>query len=278
MNNRKILNKDFLKDPLKEIESTKIKGLIYKYPGRVMILLTLKCISDCSFCTRKWFINKDKNELSEIDIKKIIDFISENKEINEIIISGGDPLLEYKKLRYLLKIIESLDQIKVLRIHTKLPISRPELITKDILKLFKNQKKTLYLSLHINHLNELNEKVINIIQKIRKTGVILYSQSIFIKGLNDSTNTLKDLFTKLIELGVKPYYIYHCDKVASLEKFVVPLDKEIKIMTELRKVVSGLAYPTHVVDTVNGKIPIPSGFWDFDKDKLHDYNGKLINI
>jgi len=278
MNNRKKIGKDFKKDPLKEIESTKIKGVVYKYPGRVVILLTLKCVSDCSFCVRRWFINKEESELSEMDINNIVDFISKNKEIKEMVISGGDPLLEYKKLKFFLKKIEKLDQIKVLRIHTKLPISKPELINKDILKLFKKQKKTLYVSLHINHINELNKKAVNIIKKIRETGVILYSQSVFIKGLNDSVDILNDLFTKLIELGIKPYYIYHCDKVKGLKKFIVPLDEEIRIMTELRKKVSGLAYPIHVMDTINGKIPVPSDFWDFDKTKFRDFDDNLVNI
>lgn len=278
MNNINILNKDFLEDPLKEKASTKIKGLVYKYPGRAMILLTLKCVSKCHFCTRGWFINKEENELSKTDIKNIVNFIAEHKEIVEVIISGGDPLLEPKKLDFLLNLLEKLEQIKVLRIHTKLPISNPGMINNNILKIFKKQKKILYISLHINNINELTEDTVEVIEKIRKTGVILYSQSVFIKGLNDSVDTLKKLFTKLIELGVKPYYIYHCDEVRGLDNFIVPIEKEITIMTNLRKLISGLAYPIHVVDSINGKIPIPLNFWDFNKESFKDFKGKKVNI
>lgn len=278
MNNKDTLNKNFIKDPLKEIASTKIRGLVYKYSGRVMVLLTLKCVSKCSFCTRKWFINRKENELSKIDIKNIVDFIMRHKEVNEVIISGGDPLLEPKKLDFLLNLLNKLEQIKILRIHTKLPISNPELIDNIILKIFKKQKKILYVSLHINDISELTDDTIEVVGKIRKTGVILYSQSVFIKGLNDSVDILKKLFTKLIELGVRPYYIYHCDKVRGLKDFIVPIEKEIKIMTDLRKSISGLAYPIHVIDSVNGKIPIPSNFWDFNKKSFIDFKGERVDI
>lgn len=278
MNNINVLNKDFAKDPLKEIDSTKIKGLVYKYSGRVLILLTLKCVGNCNFCTRKWSINREENELSKIEIKNIINFIVKNKEISEVIISGGDPLLEYKKLDFLLNLLNKLEQIKVLRIHTKLPISNPKMINDNILKIFKKQRKILYVSLHINNISELNKENINVIEKIRKTGVILYSQSVFIKDLNDSVGILKDLFTRLIELGIKPYYIYHCDKVKGAERLVVSIEKEIKIMTELRKIISGLAYPIHVIDSVNGKILLPLDFWDFNKKSFIDFKGESVDI
>ncbi|MDO8424743.1 MAG: KamA family radical SAM protein [bacterium] len=267
-------------DPLLEDKFSPVKGLCYKYSRRVLIELTMDCASFCRFCTRRRKVSDiKKGILTKKDIKKIADFIKSNHKINEVIFSGGDPLTVPDLLAFALKKISLLPRIKIIRVHTRVPISDPGLLSKKVLRAISGIKRLpVYLSLHFEHPDELTTETIEAVRALRKTGAILLSQSVFLKGINDSCKTLERLFTKLTELGIRPYYIYHCDLVRGAEHFIVPLEKEIRIMTKLRKNLSGIAFPFHVIDSPNGsgKIPIPLNFWQFDKSYFKDFNEKPI--
>ena len=269
-------------DPLIEENYLKTKGLYHKYPKRVLILLTLVCASYCRFCTRKRRISEIKEaQLNKKDLQNIIDYLKKNSNINEVIFSGGDPLLSPNMLILAIKKISRLPQIKIIRIHTRVPISNPKLFKKEIIDFLGTIKKqTLYISLHFEHPAEITPPTVKIIKNLRKSGAILLSQSVFLKNINDDFATLAELFTKLSELGVRPYYIFHCDPVVGSEHFIVPLKKEVEIMTKLRKELSGIACPTFVIDTPNGsgKIPVPLGFWEFEEKSFADYNGKKVTV
>ena len=251
---------NFLEDPLMEQKFTKMKGLVYKYSGRVLIELNNICSVYCNFCTRKReTFKKEKWQLNDEEIENILDFLDKNTEIREVIISGGDPLMSPSLLINLLKKIEEKVNIKIIRIHTRMPITAPKKIDNNVFNFLKNFKKIVYMSIHCNLIEEITNESIDVFSKFRKVGVILYSQSVFLKGINDSVEKLENLFEKLLELGVKPYYIYRCDSVVGLENFIVPLEKEREIMTKLRERLSGLACPIYVIDGQNKK-----RFADFD--------------
>jgi len=267
-------------DPLMEEKFVKTKGLIYKYPKRVLIELNNICPIYCEFCTRKrkTFL-EEKWQLTKKELENILIFLEKNKEIREIVISGGDPLMSPEELIFLLKKLEESENIKIIRIHTRVPITAPQKIDSKIFDFLNNFKKVIYLSIHCDSVQELNNDSAKILEKFRKTGIILYSQTVFLKGINDSVEKLEELFEKLLELGVRPYYIYRCDPIIGAEKFTVPLEKEKEIMTELRKRISGLACPTYVIDTPmgSGKIPVPLNFWK-DKKSFLDFNNNLFEI
>jgi len=267
-------------DPLMEEKFVKTKGLIYKYPKRVLIELNNICPIYCEFCTRKrkTFL-EEKWQLTKKELENILIFLEKNKEIREVVISGGDPLMSPKELFFLLKKLEWLENIKIIRIHTRVPITAPKKIDDNVFDFLNDFKKVIYLSIHCDSVQELNNDNAKILEKFRKTGVILYSQTVFLKGINDSAEKLEELFEKLLELGVRPYYIYRCDPIIGAEKFTVPLEKEKEIMTELRKRISGLACPTYVIDTPmgSGKIPVPLNFWK-DKKSFLDFNNNLFEI
>lgn len=270
-------------DPLLEDKHKKVKGLIHKYQKRILIELTLNCASFCRFCTRRREVSEiSKGYISLQDIENMINYVKSRPEINEIIFSGGDPLTVPNLLITSLNKFSKLKQIKIIRVHTRAPMSDPKLLTKEVLDTLSKvaRQKSLYLNIHFEHPDELTAQTVKAIKNLRKTGIILLSQSVFLKGINDSYRVLKSLFSKLIELGVKPYYIYHNDLVKGVEHFIVPIEKEIKIMTKLRKNLSGLAFPMHIVDTPDGfgKIPIPSGFWKFDSSKFADFKNKDIKM
>jgi lysine 2,3-aminomutase len=270
-------------DPLLEDQFKPVKGLVHKYSTRVLIELTLNCASFCRFCTRRRRVSDiRKGKLSKKDIGKMIDYVKSRPKINEIIFSGGDPLVVPKLLIYSLNKFSKLKQIKILRVHTRVPVSDPRLLTKEILNALSEaqKKKTLYLSIHFEHPDELTPKTIKAVKALKNTGAILLSQSVFLKGINDSYKVLEELFTKLAELGIRPYYIYHCDLVKGAEHFICPIKKEIEIMTKLRKNISGIAFPFHAVDTPNGsgKIPLPLNFWKFECSSFSDFENKKIKM
>jgi len=268
-------------DPLLEDEHTKIRGLIYKYPGRVLILLTLTCASYCRFCTRRRCVSEiEKGNLTIADIDRMVEFLKKNKEIKEVILSGGDPLTVPPLLKYALKVFSALPQIKIIRIGTRAPVSNPKLVTDDLIRIIKKIPQPVYVGIHFEHPDELTKETIEACNKLRKAGAILYSQSVFLKGVNDSYEVLYELFSRLIEIGVKPYYLYRCDPVEGIAHFRVPFEKEVKIATRLRKNLSGLAWPTYVIDTPNGtgKIPVPLEFWEFNKKEFRDFLGKKQKV
>jgi lysine 2,3-aminomutase len=267
-------------DPLKEEEHSPVKGLIHRYPNRVLILLTLNCAAYCRFCFRRRIVSDiEKGVLNHIDLEKIVSYIKKHPKIKEVIISGGDPLTQPEILEKFLKKITSLKQIKVMRIGTRLMVSNPKQINSNILRILQLVKKQpLYLLLHFEHPDELTPETKKAIKKLRSTGAILLSQSVFLKGINDQVSVLEKLFEELTALGVRPYYILHNDEPLGTKHFTVDFKKEIKIMTELRQRLSGLACPMYVYDDPNGKckVSIPLDFdYSFMKSKSKNQNSKL---
>lgn len=264
-------------DPLLEEKFTKVRGLVHKYKNRALLLLTLNCAAYCRFCTRRRKVSDiQKGKMSKKDIDNIIAYLKKHKEIKEVIISGGDPLTSPKLFKYAFDKIRKLPQIKIIRIGTRLPVSDPDKITSDLIKAISKASQSVYIGVHFEHPAEITPKTISVCKKLRKTGAILYSQSVFLKGVNDDYETLYQLFSRLIEIGVKPYYIYRCDPTHGVEHFICDFGKEIEIMTKLRANLSGMAFPIHVIDVPNGagKIPVPLNFWKFDKKSFYDFWGK----
>lgn len=269
-------------DPLLEEEHTKVRGLVHKYENRVLILLTLNCAAYCRFCTRRRTVSEiKKGQLSDTDIDNMVKYISAHKQISEVIFSGGDPLTVPLLLKRALSRIAILPQIKIIRIGSRLPVSDPNKINKNLLDILKIVKKQpLYLMLHFEHPDEITKETILAVEKLRKIGALFFSQTVFLKGVNDSYEVLYDLFSRLVEIGIKPYYLYRCDPVKGAEHFIVPFKKEITIATELRKHLSGLSCPMYVIDTPDGsgKVPVPLDFWETKTDSFFDFDGKKITL
>lgn len=253
------------RDPLKEDRRMPVFGLIHKYPNRVLVLLTLNCAAYCRFCTRRRSVSDiAKGEIKIADLRQMAVYIKKHPKINEVILSGGDPLTVPEILIPALKIFGSLKQIKIIRIGTRLPVSLPSAVNSKLLEILKaSLKKPLYLLIHFEHLDELTKETRLALKKLRENGCILLSQTVFLKGINDNAGTLEKLFTELVSLGVKPYYIFHNDEPQGTKHFTVSFKKESQIMDTLRKRVGGLACPIYVLDTAKApyKIPLAYGSW-----------------
>lgn len=269
-------------DPLLEEKFTKTKGLVHKYPGRVLVTLTASCAAYCRFCTRRRMVGDvQRGKLGKKDVDKMVGYLISNPSVNEVILSGGDPLTVPDLLIYAINKIKRLSQVKIIRIHTRIPVSNPRGVTPEILRAIESvDRQPVYFSVHFEHPDELTRPTIAAIIALRRAGAILLSQSVFLKGVNDSFETLSRLFTELAQLGVRPYYLYRCDPVKGAEHFMVPIAREIEIMTKLRSALSGIAYPNYVIDSPNGsgKIPVPLDFWRFEKEEFKDFEGKKIKV
>jgi len=291
-------------DPLDEEEHEVAPGLVYKYRGvidkngtiltygRVLWMVTRICASYCRFCTRGREIlpitkNNSLNScqkplLSDSDIKKAILYLRNHKEINEVIISGGDPLITPKD--YLTKIINELtslqkkNQIQIIRIGTRLPIVNPCAIQQwhyDLIKTIVNP----YIMVHINHPTELTKETSLVWEQFRKQcNATIMSQTVLLKDINDNPQTLIDLFNLMVSKAIRPYYVYQCDPVPWAKRFIVPPEKVVKLWKQVRPRLSGLAATARLVIDVPhgyGKIPLPEGgAWKADYKIFRDFKKK----
>jgi lysine 2,3-aminomutase len=261
-----------------EAELTPHRGIIQKYAGRVVVLMTYSCAAHCRYCQRQDRVGRgfdEQGRLSQDAILSAVDWIGSHPDIREVILTGGDPLTYPSGLKLASERLAAVPNVQVLRIHTRFPLQYPSKLDFGMLRTLGQLSKPCFLGLHVDHPDELTGEVIEAIQKLRQCGLILRSQTVFLKGVNDSVETLENLFWSLYGLGVVPEYIYHCIPVAPATRFVMKLSDEVSIMSELRQRLSGGAYPHHVINIpgVFGKILLPTNAWDVDFGSIRDFDG-----
>ncbi len=261
-----------------EKQLTRTKGVVYKYPGRVIILLSYTCAANCRYCERQDRVGvglDEEGRLTDEELENAVQFVAEHNEISEVIFSGGDPLTHPHGLRLACQQMAKIPHVRILRVHTRLPLQLPAKVDYDLLAEIASLGPTFYLSLHVDHPDELTEDVEEGIRRLRKLGAILLCQSVFLKGINDDLEVLTQLFTRLAELGVRPYYLYHCHPIATTMRFVMSLDEEVMLMSRLRERLSGIACPQHIFEMrhTTGKLAVPSDHWNVDLSHVRDFVG-----
>lgn len=258
---------------------TRTKGLVYKYPGRAIVLLSYTCAANCRYCERQDRVGvglDQQGRLTDEEIDSAVAFVADHPEITEVIFSGGDPLTHPAGLERAWRAMAELPHVQILRIHTRYPLQMPEKVNLDLLERLSAQRPTPYLSLHIDHPDELTEETEAIIQRLRRMGYVLISQSVFLKGINDDIAVLERMFSRLAQLGVRPYYLYHCHPIATTMRFVMRLEDEIAIMSRLRERLSGVACPQHIFELrdATGKLVVPTDHWRTDLGVVTDFHGR----
>lgn len=265
-------------DPCGEEKDTPVPGLVHRYPDRVLLIVTDKCASYCRFCTRKRIVCEGEDIIIEKRLEQAISYIKKNKQIRDVLISGGDPLiLSDSKLEYILSSLREIPQIEILRIGTRIPITLPQRITENLLNIL-TKYNPLWMSLHINHPQELTAEVREVCNRLADKGIPLGSQTVLLRGINDSVETIKRLIQQLLTIRVRPYYLYQCDPVFGTEHFRTTISKGINIIKGLRGWTTGYAVPTYVIDAPGGggKIPIgPDYVVRYEKDSSGK-EGKII--
>lgn len=233
----------YVVDPLKEEEANPLPGLIHKYAGRVLVMLTGACAVNCRYCFRRHFPYAE-NTMNPQNWEAILDYLQQDPSLKEVILSGGDPLLAGNAVfKRILPPLEAISHIKTLRIHTRLPIVLPERIDEEFLEIMKATPLRKVMVLHSNHPNEIDKNVVNAVDKLRKAGFFMLNQSVLLKEVNDDAAILAALSERLFDAGVLPYYLHVLDKVAGGAHFDISTLKVSKVYKTLQNQISGYLLP-----------------------------------
>jgi lysine 2,3-aminomutase len=248
---------DGYEDPLQEDAMSPVPNITHRYPDRVLFLTTSQCGMYCRFCTRKRKVgNSDKISMRQLE--SAFKYLEEHKEIRDVIMSGGDPLmLTDTMLEKILKRLRSIPHIEIIRLGTKMPCVLPHRITPKLCEMLKKYHP-IYVNTHFNHPWEITPESTKACEMLANSGCPVQNQSVLMKGVNDDAEIMKELFTKLLKIRVKPYYLYMADETRGANHFRTSIDKGLEIMFKLRGNISGLAIPHFVIDAPGGggKIPI----------------------
>ncbi|MFP3028861.1 MAG: EF-P beta-lysylation protein EpmB [Arsenophonus sp.] len=247
----------FSTDPLNE-QNNPIPGLLHKYQDRVLLLVKGSCAVNCRYCFRRYF-PYEKNKGNKQNLKAVLNYIQRHTEVNEVIFSGGDPLMiKDHELDWLMLHLEAIPHIKRLRIHSRLPVVIPARITTTLCHRFNISRLQVIMVTHINHPNEIDSEFSSAMEQLKQVSVTLLNQSVLLRGVNDNPNCLAKLSNKLFENGILPYYLHLLDKVNGAAHFMVTDEEARIIIKELITRISGYLVPklTREIGGKLSKIPI----------------------
>jgi len=244
-------------DPLHEESMCPVENLVHRYPDRVLMLSTGFCSGYCRYCTRSHMVAKDKKHFAVKAWETSINYIKNNPNIRDVVISGGDPLtMPEKHLEFLLSSLNAIPHVEIIRIGTKVPMVMPQRITNTLVKMLKKYQP-LYMSIHSTHPDEITPEVVEALRRLADAGIVLGSQTVLLKGVNDNIEIMKELMLKLLKNRVRPYYIYQCDPIPGSSHFRTPVSRGVEIIKGLRGYISGYAIPHYVIDAPGGGGKIP---------------------
>lgn len=251
----------FSHDPVGDMPSIAARGLLHKYQGRVLLIATGACGVHCRYCFRRHFPYADETARSE-DWREALDYLRADSSINEVILSGGDPLtLSDERLAALAGALQEIPHIRRLRLHTRQPVVLPSRVDESLLRWLGACRLQKVVVLHMNHAREMDDALREACTRLKTAGVTLLNQSVLLKGVNDSAATLAELSEALFGAGVLPYYLSLLDPVAGAAHFDVPEARAIGLMAELRARLPGYLVPKLVREVAGApsKMPVPAG-------------------
>lgn len=233
----------YRQDPLGEEQANPLPGLIHKYQGRVLLIVSGSCAINCRYCFRRHFPYADNNPGRE-RWQQALDYIAADPSITEVIYSGGDPLnAPDRQLRWLTDRLLAIPHLRRLRVHSRLPVVLPNRIDSQCLDWLSGHRLHTSLVIHSNHARELDEQVGAALARLRQAGVTLLNQTVLLRGVNDDPDSLTQLSERLFECGVLPYYLHLLDKVAGAQHFDLPQEQAIRLHTHLRNRLPGYLVP-----------------------------------
>ncbi len=272
-----------LSDPIGDEKHTVTKGLVHRYPHKVLLKITDSCAAYCRFCFRKDMIANGNGVLSNDAINDAILYIENNSQINEIIFSGGDPLtLSNRRLRIVIDSLSTINHLKIIRFHTRTPLVNPHRLDNDLKNILLESGKKIILVLHINHGDEITNSVTNNLKKFVNTSITLKSQSVMLRGVNNNADTLINLFQILKQNNIAPYYIHHMDKALGTKHFHVSIQEGIEILKEVQNKLPFNTVPQYTLDLPDGfgKVDIMSEnlkYLQNSRYQIIDPNGQTHN-
>jgi len=241
-----------MQDPLSETSFSPVPGIVHRYPDRVLFLTTNFCSVYCRYCTRSRMVGNHQYYNTHEQWEKAIEYIKSNKNVRDVLLSGGDPLtMETEQLEWLLSRLSKIEHVEFIRIGTKVPVVLPQRINIELVNMLKKYHP-LWVSIHFTHPDELTEETRTACAMLADAGIPLGSQTVLLKGINDNVETMTKLCHKLLKARVKPYYLYQCDLVPGSAHFRTSVHTGIDIIDGMRGYTTGYAVPNYVIDAPNG--------------------------
>ncbi|RYE52209.1 MAG: lysine-2,3-aminomutase-like protein, partial [Hyphomicrobiales bacterium] len=241
-------------DPIGDLSHSPVEGIIHRYPDRVLLKAVHVCPVYCRFCFRREMVGpQGLGTLTPSELDAAMDYIAGHEEIWEVILTGGDPLvLSPRRLAGLMVRLAKIDHVKIVRFHTRVPVVEPERIDAEMVAALTSSGKTTYLAVHANHPREFSPAAKAAFKALVDGGVVLVSQSVLLKGINDDVETLAALMRGFVENRIKPYYLHHPDLAPGTSHFRMSIEDGQKLVAALRGKISGLCQPTYVLDIPGG--------------------------
>jgi lysine 2,3-aminomutase len=247
-------------DPIGDDARSPVAGIVHRYPDRVLLKLVHVCPVYCRFCFRREQVGpRGRPSLSPAELAAALDYIRARPEIWEVILTGGDPLiLSARRLRAVVRDLAAIDHVKIIRVHTRVPVAAPELVTGEMVRALKAPGKASYVVLHVNHARELTVRARAACARFVDAGVPMLSQSVLLRGVNDDAATMGALMRALVESRIKPYYLHQGDLARGTAHLRTSIEAGQDLVRVLRGTHSGLCQPTYVLDVPGGfgKVPI----------------------
>jgi lysine 2,3-aminomutase len=262
-------------DPIGDAAHSPVPGLVHRYPDRVLLKVVNACAVYCRFCFRREMVGPGRGALTGKALAAALDYIARAPKIWEVILTGGDPLVvPPRRLKDLMTRLAAIDHVKVIRLHTRIPVVAPERVTPALLRALRTGKAT-YIVLHANHPRELTEEARAACARVVDAGIPMLSQSVLLRGVNDDVETLGALMRALVECRIKPYYLHHADLAPGTAHLRTSIVEGQVLMRALRGRYSGLCQPQYVLDIPggHGKSPIGPTYLSADGSQITDFKG-----
>ncbi|CAH2604180.1 Lysine 2,3-aminomutase [Rhodovastum atsumiense] len=253
-------------DPIADDALSPVKGIVHRYPDRALLKPLLVCPVYCRFCFRREHVGPDGGLLTEAELDAAYAWLSAHTAIREVILSGGDPLmLSPRRLGDILARLSAIPHVEMLRIHSRVPVADPARVSAALADALETETP-LWLVVHANHAREFTDAARAALRLVQARGVPVLGQSVLLRGVNDSPEALEALFRAMLRARVKPYYLHQLDPAPGTARFRVPIAEGQRLLAALRGRVTGLAWPTYVLDIPggHGKVPIGPGYLEGD--------------
>jgi lysine 2,3-aminomutase len=255
-----------LSDPIGDQPHSPVPGIVHRYSDRVLLKITHVCPVYCRFCFRREMVGPQNGEaLSATALEAALAYIRAHPEIWEVILTGGDPLvLSPRRIAEVTQALDRIPHVRILRWHTRVPVVDPERVTGEMVSALTASAKTVTVAIHTNHPRELTLQARRAIAKLADAGIVLLSQSVLLRGINDDADTLEALMRALVENRIKPYYLHHGDLAPGTAHFRTTIAHGKALMQDLGRRLSGIALPRYVLDIPggHGKVDIESNLTD----------------
>ena len=267
-----------MEDSLAEDRHSPVPGLVHRYPDRVLMLVTTQCASYCRYCTRSRIVGDPSATFSRDEFEMQLDYIRKTPQVRDVLLSGGDPLvLAPKILEEILSRLREIPHVEILRIGSRVPVFLPMRVTDELCDMLQKYHP-LWMNIHVNTPNEISQELAQATDKLTRAGIPLGNQAVLLAGVNDNVDIQRQLVHDLVQIRVRPYYLYQCDLVEGAGHFRTPVGKGIEIMEGLRGHTSGYAVHQYIVDAPGGggKIPVSPNYvlsYSDHKVVLRNYEG-----